>query len=64
MRRLFLAEKKIKENITTEQAERRALNRAINRMAVERLRERPLRGEIGPSSSGGEANHTSDATCR
>ncbi len=51
MRRLFLAEKKIKENITTEQAERRALNRAINRMAVERLRERPLRGEIGPSPS-------------
>jgi protein involved in temperature-dependent protein secretion len=47
MRRLFLAERRIRETITTEESERRALNRSINRLAMERLRERPLRGEIG-----------------
>ncbi len=46
MRRLFLPGETIPDDITTEQSERRALNRAINRLAIERLRERPLRGEL------------------
>ena len=51
IRRLFLPSKKIRESVTTEEAERRALNRAINRMAMERLRARPLRGELSSSNS-------------
>lgn len=47
LRRLFLTERKIRDSCTTEESERRALNRAINRLAMERLRAQPLRGEIG-----------------
>ncbi len=46
VRRLFVSPKTFDENIPTEEAERRALNHAINRLAMERLRSRPLRGEL------------------
>ena len=51
LRRLFLPAQPFDNNLPTEEAERRALNRAINRMAMERLRERPLRGELPPRAS-------------
>ncbi len=46
VRRLLFTEKKIRDNTTTAESERRALNRSINRIAMERLRERSLRGEL------------------
>jgi hypothetical protein len=48
IRRLFLPPKKTRESLPADEAERRALHRAINRLAVERLDARPLRGELGP----------------
>lgn len=51
VRRLFLPSKKIQENLPADEAERRALHRAINRLAAERLAARPQRGELGSGNA-------------